>query len=113
MLLGDKGARYGLEEFVKRDRLAGAITGDRDTDLWRAWRAARSLAANARFLESFDRLKSALAIHPLDPQKPSLVDLEINAIIAERVLTEITSPCLNCSTFITMGDTRQAPGGGP
>jgi hypothetical protein len=78
-------ARHAFDLLAQRDPLAGAVTRDRATNLWRAWQSARREIANGNPLDGWKALKVSASRAPLDPDAATLADAERLALISESL----------------------------
>jgi CHAT domain-containing protein len=81
LLFSDRTAEYALTHLINNDPFSHALTGNRTTDLWRAWRDCRRLIVQGDPSEAFHSLKEIIKLHPISKESTALSDIEINALI--------------------------------
>lgn len=86
LLFSDRTAEYALTHLINNDPFSHAITGNRTTDLWRAWRDSRRLMVQGDPSEAFHSLKEIAKLHPISKDSVALSDIEINALIMEILI---------------------------
>src|SRR5882672_250031 len=75
-LFSEDAARHAFTHFANLHALATAYSPDKATNLWRAWREARTSLANDRPLDSFQALKESASDFPLDFDSAELAEAE-------------------------------------
>src|SRR5579872_7234291 len=76
MLFSNYAATHELRAWAEQDSFRYALTGDRDIDLWRAWREARILQANFDLNGAYRHLSGTAALHPPSADNGRLVEVE-------------------------------------
>ena len=83
LLFSDAAERHGYDALASRDPVADAYTPDRATNVWRAWRAARSHLTNDRPLQAFNTLLTSVKRFPIDLRSAHVGEVERVALLGE------------------------------